>query len=92
MPHVHQVIQGAWEIVKPYLIELIAHFAIFCFTMLALVLMLAISHEVIYFCEEAFHEDPLIIKGLVYISDLLIAAHFVWYLNPIRNKCSQTTN
>lgn len=57
--------------------------------MLALVLMLAISHGVIYFCEWAFHEDPLVLKGLVYTSDVLIAAHFVWYLNPIHTKNSQ---
>lgn len=88
---VHQVIREAWKIVKPYLIELIAHFSIFCLTMLALVLMLAISHEVIYFCEEAFHEDPLVLKGLVYTSDILIAAHFVWYLNPIRNSHGHNT-
>jgi hypothetical protein len=83
---IHQIIQEAWEIVKPYFTELIAHFVIFCLTMLVLVLMLAISYEVICFCEWTFHEDPLILKGLVYTSDLLITAHFVWYLSPIRSK------
>jgi hypothetical protein len=72
--------QEVWLIVEPYMVSLIAHFIIFCLTMIAVILMLIISQWVISFCERTFNEDPLAIKVLVYASDLLIIGHFALYL------------
>lgn len=67
-------------IVEPYLINLAAHFIIFCLTMVVLVLMLAISWWVVSFCERRLRIDPLAVKILVSASDLLILGHFALYL------------
>jgi hypothetical protein len=67
-------------IVEPYMVSLIAHFVIFCLTMVALVLMLAISWWVVSFCEMTLKVDPLAVRVRVYASDLLIIGHFEVYL------------
>jgi hypothetical protein len=77
MPTIHQEI---WLIVGPYMVSLMAHFVIFCLTMIALVLMLAISWWVVSFCEKTLKVDPLAVKILVGASDLLIIGHFALYL------------
>lgn len=69
--------ERAWEIARPYMVSLIAHFVILCLTMVALVLMLTISWWVISFSENALNVDSLAVKFLVYVSDLLILAHFM---------------
>ena len=66
-------------IVEPYMVGLAAHFIIFCTTMIALVLMLAISWKVISFCEKTLKADPFAVKVLVGTSDILIISHFVLY-------------
>jgi hypothetical protein len=77
MEDIHQEV---WLIVEPYMVSLIAHFIIFCLTMIALVLMLAISWWVISFCENTLKVDPLAVRVLVSASDLLIISHFALYL------------
>jgi hypothetical protein len=72
--------QEIWLIVEPYMVSLIAHFIIFCLTMIALVLMLAVSWWVVSFCEKTLKVDPLAVKVLVSASDLLIIGHFALYL------------
>ena len=67
-------------IVEPYMVSLVAHFIIFCITMVALVIMLAISQKVISFCEKTLKMDPLAVIVLVAASDLLIIGHFAFYL------------
>jgi len=62
------------------MVSLMAHFIIFCLTMVALVLMLAISWWVVSFCEKTLKVDPLAVKALVGASDLLIIGHFALYL------------
>lgn len=62
------------------MVSLIAHFVIFCLTMLVVILMLVISQWVISFCERTLKQDPLAIRVLVYTSDLLIIGHFALYL------------
>jgi hypothetical protein len=42
--------------------------------------MLFISQWAIPFCEIALRADPLVVKILVYASDLLIIDHFAFYL------------
>jgi len=61
------------------MISLVAHLVIFCLTMIALVLMLAISWKVISFCEKTLKADPFAVKVLVGTSDILIISHFVLY-------------
>ncbi len=77
MFNVHQEV---WLIVEPYMVSLIAHFVIFCLTMLVVILMIIISRWVISFCEHTLNEDPLVVRVLVYASDLLIIGHFALYL------------
>ena len=77
MPTIHQEV---WLIVEPYMVSLIAHFVVFCLTMVALVLMLSISLWVVSFCEKTLKVDPLAVKVLVGASDLLIIGHFALYL------------
>jgi hypothetical protein len=77
MPPIHQEV---WLIVEPYMVSLIAHFIIFCLTMIVVIFMLIISRWVISFCETTLKEDPLAVKVLVYASDLLIIGHFAFYL------------
>ena len=72
--------QEVWLIVEPYMVSLIAHFVIFCLTMITLVLMLAISRWVVSFCEKTLKVDPLAVRVLVSASDLLIIGHFALYL------------
>jgi hypothetical protein len=72
--------QEVWLIVEPYMVSLMAHFIIFCLTMVTLVLMLAISLKVISFCEKTLKVDPLAVRILVSASDLLIIGHFALYL------------
>jgi len=72
--------QDIWWIVQPYLVGLIAHFVIFCITMSIVILMLFISQWAIPFCEITLRADPLVVKILVYASDLLIIGHFAFYL------------
>ena len=67
-------------IVEPYIVNQIAHFVIFCFTMLIVILMIVVSQWVISFCERTLDEDPLAVRVLVYASDLLIIGHFAFYL------------
>jgi len=76
----HPIHQEIWLIVEPYMVSLIAHFIIFCLTMIALVLMLSISWWVVSFCEKTLKVDPLAVKVLVGASDLLIIGHFALYL------------
>jgi len=71
--------QEVWLIVEPYMVGLAAHFIIFCTTIIALVLMLAISWKVISFCEKTLKADPFAVKVLVGTSDILIISHFVLY-------------
>lgn len=66
-----------WLMVEPYMVNLIAHFVIFCLTMTALVLMLVVSCCVISFCEKTLNVDPLAVKAFVGASDLLIIVYFV---------------
>ena len=73
MPDIYQEV---WLIVEPYIIKLIAHFLIFCLTMIALVLILIISWWVVSFCETTLKVDPLAVRVLVSASDLLIIGHF----------------
>ena len=75
--------QEVWFIVEPYMVSLIAHFVIFCLTMVALVLMLAISWWVVSFCERALKVNPLAVRILVGASDLLIIGHFALYLGHV---------
>jgi hypothetical protein len=77
MPTIRQEI---WLIVEPYMVSLMAHFVIFCLTMIALVLMLAISWWVVSFCEKTLKVNPFAVKVLVGASDLLIIGHFALYL------------
>ena len=77
MLNIHQEV---WLIVEPYMVSLMAHFIIFCLTMVALVLMLAISWWVVSFCEKSLKVDPHAVKVLVSASDLLIIGHFALYL------------
>lgn len=72
--------QEVWLIVEPYMVSLIAHFVIFCLTMVALVLMLAISWWTVSFCEKTLKVDSLAVRVLVCASDLLILGHFALYL------------
>lgn len=72
--------QEIWLEVEPYMVSLIAHFVIFCLTMVALVLMIAISWWVVSFCETTLKVDPIAVKILVGVSDLLIVGHFMVYL------------
>jgi hypothetical protein len=72
-----------WAKVEPYLISSISHILIFLITMATLVFMFAVSRKVISFCQSRFKEDPVIIKLFVYSSDIIIAVHFMWYLNPL---------
>jgi hypothetical protein len=72
--------QEVWLIVEPYMVSLVAHFIIFCLTMIALVFMIAISWWVVSFCENTLKVDPLAVKVLVGASDLLIIGHFALYL------------
>jgi len=76
----YKICGSIWQIVEPYMVSLIAHFIIFCLTMVALVLMLAISWRAVSFCEMTLKVDPLAVKVLVGASDLLIICHFVRYL------------
>lgn len=62
------------------MVSLIAHFIIFCLTMVALVLILAISWWVVSFCEKILKVDPIAVRVLVSASDLLIIGHFALYL------------
>jgi hypothetical protein len=66
--------------VQPYLISLIAHFVIFCLTMLVVILMLFISRWLISFCEKRLKADIFAVRILVGAYDLLIIGHFVIYL------------
>jgi len=77
MSLIHQEI---WSEVEPYMVSLIAHFVIFCLTMIVVILILIISRWVITFCEETLKEDPFAARVLVYASDLFIIGHFVLYL------------
>jgi|GEM_PF-3132770 hypothetical protein len=74
------ICQEVWLEVEPYMISLVAHLVIFCLTMIALVLMLAISWWFVSFCEKTLKVDPLAVKVLVSASDLLIIGHFAIYL------------
>jgi hypothetical protein len=67
-------------IVRPYIVSLIAHFVIFCLTMIALVLMLVISWWVVFFCEKILKLDPFAVRVLIVTSDLLIVGQFTLYL------------
>ena len=77
MSNIHQEVKSE---VEPYMVSLIAHFIVFCLTMVTLVLMLAISWWVVAFCEGTLNVDSLVIRVLVGASDLLIIGHFIIYL------------
>jgi len=79
---IRSILQEVWRTVRPYLVQIVSHFLVFCLTMVALVLMLAISQWVIAFCS-SFNIDPTTIQLLVYASDLVIIIHFIWYVWPI---------
>lgn len=72
--------------VEPYLISLIVYFIIFLITMMAVILICFISIWVISICEKTFDGDSLMIKGLVYASDLLIIGYIVIYLIHYLNQ------
>jgi hypothetical protein len=75
-----EMLDKIWLMVGPYMASLAAHFIIFCLTMFALVLMLAISWCVVLFCEKISKADPLVVRVLVGVSDLLTIGYFALYL------------
>ncbi len=77
---IYKVCDEVWCKVRPYLVEVLVHFVIFCLTMLVVVLILAISWWIVPFCENTLEEDPFVIRVLVGASDLLIIVHFALYL------------
>lgn len=72
--------QAVWPTVGPYLVSVIVYFIVFLITMMTLILIYFISQWVISICEKTLGENSLIIKGLVYASDLFIIWHFIVYL------------
>jgi len=82
-----KICKEAWKIAKPHYVEavadfmiFVAHFVVFCYTLIGLSLMLIMSSFIIFYLEGLLKIDPIFIKLIIYVSDVFISAHFIRYL------------
>lgn len=61
-----------WRDVRPFLVEAIAHIAIFCLAFMQILSILILSVLILAISERIFHEVPFIIKIFIYISDVIM--------------------
>ena len=82
-----KICKEAWKIAKPHYVEavanfmiLVAHFAVFCYTIIVLGIMLLISSHVILYLQESLKINPIFIEIIIYVSDAFVSLHFIRYL------------
>ena len=68
--------QEVWSEVRPYLVDALTHFAVFCLTSALIFLMVVFSWLMLTICNHLFHEVPLALYMLIYESDIFILIHF----------------
>ena len=73
---VYKLCHEVWFEVRPYLVETLVHFVIFCLTLVLIFSILAVSYLALAVCEHFFNDVPIILEIIVYISDALILLHF----------------
>lgn len=74
--------QEVWSHIRLYLVEDLVHFIFFCLTLILILLITCLSFLASSLCESLFHEVPIIIEIILYLSDICIFLKFIKLTRP----------
>ena len=69
--------QEVWSTVRPFLVHLIAHLAMFCLAAASLAFMLIVTYGMLLFCDYLFGEQEVYIKIGCIIGEVILTLYFM---------------
>ena len=69
--------QEVWSIVRPFLVHLIAHLAMFCLAEVSLAFMLILTCGMLFFCDCLFGGQEIYIKIMCVTVEVILTLYFV---------------
>jgi hypothetical protein len=74
---IHQLGKEVWEILRPFLVHLIAHLAMFCLAAVSLATMFIVTYGMLLFCVYLFGEQEIYIKIGCIIAEIILTLYFM---------------